>query len=1019
MRILGKIAVVTAAMILSVIALVHVALMGLGLWMATSFGHEQINKAISALGDQAGFEIQAETLGYDPVRGFNARNIRIADADGTIATLDKLWLPFSVWKLALGHIDVSLLGGDLNVVRLPESPEEKTASSTELKPFDMPSLFIRRATIEQMAFHRITVNTGNAERPLRLAPRLYADITLGQRIGLKLDIKPHFENKALPQRFYTSLHLIPSKLDLAVNTLKLTGQNYALVGKGKGSWYQDGVLSYTLEGHYDNLEALTGEKLHRATLSAQLNGSARQPLFEAQGLAQSANKKEIDDIRLDVTSLPKEDGIGGTLVLNTAYKGQPVVMNARLQKDTTVWRLDPIEGTAPHVTIKGGIAYDTATSIADGNINARIEDASYYASLFNINARGKAEVSLNLANANDRQNVRASLVIDNGQYDELILKRATADITMAEDESYDLDIKAKGTYQKDFNVTASTRISDLDASIPALRDIAMQVTMGRSRINMMGNVDANGVDVELTTKDLRFTDLPLGVPENASSMRVSGDIKMTGPLDAPVTLADMRITGLEAASYKAGVITILARHENGMASVDMKGSGAGINKLTGKAQMPVGLSLLPLSLEMKEDAPLSGAFVADLEISSLITAFLPANMTAGGRLQAKGDIAGILSVPTIKGTAELRDGRYTESNNGIAVSDIDARLNFDQDTATLLSLNANDGENGRLTGKGIFGIKDINRTDIDINMTAFHLLQAERADGIFDAALKMGGRPEGLMLSGDVLVKRLDIIIPERFQSSIPELNIIRAEEKNEAGRALGIDINISAPNQVFVRGWGLDAEFQGDIAVSGTGDDPQFNGNLETRRGRYEEFGKRFALKTGNLRFQGSIPPSPYLDIEATTQAEEITASVLLTGSIEKPTIAFDSTPSLPQDEVLARILFGRDMSKISPFQAVQLTRALQRFSGKGGGGFDPLATLRSLSGLDDISVETDEEGAANVGVGKYITDNIYLEFERGQAENSGAATLQVEVSPRVRVETEVGQDARAGGGLFWSYDY
>ena len=267
----------------------------------------------------------------------------------------------------------------------------------------------------------------------------------------------------------------------------------------------------------------------------------------------------------------------------------------------------------------------------------------------------------------------------------------------------------------------------------------------------------------------------------------------------------------------------------------------------------------------------------------------------------------------------------------------------------------------------------------------------------------------------------MSVLIPERFSSNIPKLNIVDEEHENPSDilDRFALDIIIDARNQVFVRGWGLDAEFGGTIAISGTAAQPQFNGTLESRRGRYDEFGKRFTLSRANLRFQGNVPPSPYLDIEATTPAGDVTASILLAGPVQSPSIQFSSTPALPEDEVLSRILFGKESARISPYQAVQLAQTIRRFSGQGGGEFDPLGLIRSATGLDDISVETDESGAATVEAGKYLTDNVYLEFSKGSSQNSQAATIQIEVTPSINIESKIGQDAQGGGGIFWRHDY
>ena len=149
--------------------------------------------------------------------------------------------------------------------------------------------------------------------------------------------------------------------------------------------------------------------------------------------------------------------------------------------------------------------------------------------------------------------------------------------------------------------------------------------------------------------------------------------------------------------------------------------------------------------------------------------------------------------------------------------------------------------------------------------------------------------------------------------------------------------------------------------------------------------------------------------------------ARIEIKGTPESPEISFSSEPALPEDEVLSHILFGKNMDSITPFQAVKLTQTLQRFSGQGGAfsSFDPLDTVRNATGLDDLRVEADEEGAATVGAGKYLTDKVYLEFETGSGENSSNANIEIEVTPNITVESEIGEDAQGGAGVFWKWDY
>jgi len=280
----------------------------------------------------------------------------------------------------------------------------------------------------------------------------------------------------------------------------------------------------------------------------------------------------------------------------------------------------------------------------------------------------------------------------------------------------------------------------------------------------------------------------------------------------------------------------------------------------------------------------------------------------------------------------------------------------------------------------------------------------------------------GYALKGVITPEQAEIILPERFAQTIPTLNIVTEDETlsgtDKAKEQIDLDITLEAPQKIFVKGWGLDAELGGELEVTGTAYEPLINGKLASIRGRYEEFGRTFTLNKTELMFRGTIPPSPYFDIEAATEVDDITAKVLITNNMEDPNITLTAIPSLPEDEVLSLILFGKSIEEISPFQAVQLASTLRRFSGQGGPRLNPLAMLENITGLDDISVEGTGEDMT-VGAGKYISDNVYVEVEQGAAAASGAASVEIEVSPSITVESKAGQNGDNRVGAFWEWTY
>ena len=128
--------------------------------------------------------------------------------------------------------------------------------------------------------------------------------------------------------------------------------------------------------------------------------------------------------------------------------------------------------------------------------------------------------------------------------------------------------------------------------------------------------------------------------------------------------------------------------------------------------------------------------------------------------------------------------------------------------------------------------------------------------------------------------------------------------------------------------------------------------------RGRYSFSGHQFELEQGIINFNGPMM-NPTLAIRAETRIDNVTAGIQVAGSAQQPDITFISTPTLPQDEILSRILFGSNVANLSPMQAVQLAAALNGLRG-GSGGLNPMGKLQGATGLDRIGIVSGDEATA-----------------------------------------------------------
>ena len=238
------------------------------------------------------------------------------------------------------------------------------------------------------------------------------------------------------------------------------------------------------------------------------------------------------------------------------------------------------------------------------------------------------------------------------------------------------------------------------------------------------------------------------------------------------------------------------------------------------------------------------------------------------------------------------------------------------------------------------------------------------------------------------------------------------------AGDALKLDVTINAPSRVFVRGRGVETEMRGEVTITGNAERPAIDGKLRTVRGTYTLLDRQLDISEGVLTFQGDMPPSPYVNVLAETSTDEFTAGVKLEGSVSNPQLTLTSTPSRPQDEIMAQLLFGRDLSSITPFQGVQLVQALRSLNGSES-SFDLLGETRDLLGVDRLNVgEMGENDAIGVEAGKYVTDKVYIGVAGGADAEAGKVKAEIELSPRFSVETETGGRA-SGARLNWKRDY
>ena len=205
-------------------------------------------------------------------------------------------------------------------------------------------------------------------------------------------------------------------------------------------------------------------------------------------------------------------------------------------------------------------------------------------------------------------------------------------------------------------------------------------------------------------------------------------------------------------------------------------------------------------------------------------------------------------------------------------------------------------------------------------------------------------------------------------------------------------------------------------MKVTGTVDNPVANGRFELRRGAVTALSQRIALTRGDIVFAGGIVPT--LDIAGEVRKSDLTATIGVKGKATAPEITLASSPSLPQDEIIARLLFNKSVQQLSAFEAAQLAATIARWSGLASGP-DILESLRSAIGIDALSAVTDSAGGTAVSAGTYVGRGVYVGLVQGTDTAAGRATVDIDLNERVKVRGEVGPtgDTRVGVVAEWEY--
>jgi translocation and assembly module TamB len=440
----------------------------------------------------------------------------------------------------------------------------------------------------------------------------------------------------------------------------------------------------------------------------------------------------------------------------------------------------------------------------------------------------------------------------------------------------------------------------------------------------------------------------------------------------------------------------------------------------------------PLSVEVPPNEALKLHIEGDGELASLVDLLPVGEDRLSGRFHLDATVQGTATAPKAAGVLSLANGRYENLALGTVVSDINAELAGNNDRFVLRRFSARDGSSGTLAAEGavVLSATPGPAFELAASLRRFRVVGRDDMKALTSGEARVSGTLTQPRIAARLRVDQAELRVPDRPPLSAAKLDVVEINSRTgqrpppEAAKEKApqfpatLDVSVEIPGQTFVRGRGLDSEWKGHIDVTGTTASPQIVGRLEVVHGSFDVLGRRFNLSRGIISFDGGNKIDPRLDILAEVQAAGTTAQMIIGGSAAAPTLRLTATPEMPQDEILARVLFDRGAGQLTAAQGLQLAQAAASLANGGPGVLD---RLRGKLGLDRLDIGSGEGTSTDptISAGKYVAEGVYLGVDQSVSGES-KAKVEVELTPNITVETDVG--SRGGGpgiGLNWKMDY
>jgi autotransporter translocation and assembly factor TamB len=569
----------------------------------------------------------------------------------------------------------------------------------------------------------------------------------------------------------------------------------------------------------------------------------------------------------------------------------------------------------------------------------------------------------------------------------------------------------------------------------ALQVQRLVLRSGAQEIRMRGALAAAGpvqAEVQVQELQIRPTVQIFSPQSDIPDGRLSLNLTLAGTLQQPQMQGELQLTALQWQGRKLGEARATVGLNGTTARTDVRWQEQGRELLRIHGTLGMGVAE-SLNLQIQ-------ALDVDLGILKSLS---PNVIYSAGTLRLDVQLTGTPQQPQAQGSLVLRDGGLQLVATGERYNDMQARLLLTSNRVYIEQLQVG-SRSGPLQLTGQLAYTGLGLEGVDLVMQAqqFTAMHTPAIEAIVSVDAKVHGSLQALTATGSVTVPRARVALDKLPGSASHEVQPWELTVQGVYGPGpqasaptagggpapvaaplpfLRADLQVDMPQNVWLQGPGTAIELRGTLRTTKDYNAPFIvSGTIETVRGFVSYYGKKFVLEKGQVTFTGSPELNPLLDVTATKKVSDYAVAINVTERAEKPKITLSSTPELPQADILSLIVIGKTTDRLTSSERTSLSSHAQQIAG------DVLASqlekiLGPSLGLDTIEITTgDQGGAGSVRVGRYVTQDLFLSYEREMgSEHNNTAGVEYSINRRLKVKGSTSDKGENAIDFFWRFDY